>query len=112
MLLGKNLETARGFTLVEMMIALLVVAVVLAIGAPSFYNFIKNNRMLSLVYELRAVLNNARSEAWPSAPLSLFAAATTAPAAVAGGRTVTSPFAIPKATARWTIPATPMAIRF
>jgi len=63
MLLGKKRERTRGFTLVELMIALLVVGVALAVGAPSFSNLIKNNRMLSLVYELRAVLSNARSEA-------------------------------------------------
>lgn len=45
------------------MIVLLVVAVVLSIGAPGFANLIKNNRMLTQVYEMRALLNNARSEA-------------------------------------------------
>jgi type IV fimbrial biogenesis protein FimT len=60
---GMKLDRAHGFTLVEMMIVMLVVAVVLTIGAPSFSSLIKNNRMLSQVYELRAVLNNARSEA-------------------------------------------------
>jgi len=63
MLLGKKRERTRGFTLVELMISLLVVGVALAIGAPSFSSLIKNNRMMSLVYELRAVLSNARSEA-------------------------------------------------
>ncbi len=63
MLLGKKLDRTRGFTLVELMIALLIVSIALVIGVPSFSNLIKNNRMLSLVYELRAALNTARSEA-------------------------------------------------
>jgi type IV fimbrial biogenesis protein FimT len=63
MLWGKNIIKALGFTLVEMMITLLIVAAVLVIGVPSFSTLIKNNRMLSLVYELRAALNDARSEA-------------------------------------------------
>ena len=54
---------ASGFTLVEMMIVLLVLAVVLSLGAPGFSDLIKNNRMLTQVYEMRALLNNARSEA-------------------------------------------------
>ncbi len=54
---------AGGFTLLEMMIALVVLAVLLAVVAPGFSNLIKNNRMLSELYALRAALNGARSEA-------------------------------------------------
>ncbi|MBP6683305.1 MAG: GspH/FimT family pseudopilin [Halioglobus sp.] len=46
-----------------MMMALVVLAVLLAVAAPGFYELIKNNRMLSEVYALRATLNGARSEA-------------------------------------------------
>ena len=53
----------RGFTLVEMMIALVVLAVLILVAAPAFTKLIKDNRMLSEVYGLRAALNNARSEA-------------------------------------------------
>ena len=53
----------NGFTLVEMIITVLIVAVLLAVGAPSFSSLIKNNRQISEVYSLRATLNNARSEA-------------------------------------------------
>ena len=54
---------AGGFTLVEMMVALLVLAVLIVISAPGFSNLIKNNRMLSHMYAMRAALNGARSEA-------------------------------------------------
>lgn len=52
-----------GFTLVEMMVAVLVLAVLLAISAPGLSALIKNNRLLSHVYAMRAALNGARSEA-------------------------------------------------
>ena len=62
---GLRMKIARagGFTLVEMMMALVVLAVLLAVAAPGFYDLIKKNRMLSEVYGLRAALNGARSEA-------------------------------------------------
>ena len=53
----------KGFTIIEMLIAMVVIGVLLSIAAPAFTNIIKNNRMLSEVYALRATLNNARSEA-------------------------------------------------
>lgn len=53
----------RGFSLIEMMIALVVLAVLIVVSAPAFRNLIQNNRMLSEVYALRAALNSARSEA-------------------------------------------------
>ena len=52
-----------GFTLIEMMVALVVLAVLIVVGAPGFSDLIKNNRMLSHVYAMRAALNGARSEA-------------------------------------------------
>jgi type IV fimbrial biogenesis protein FimT len=58
-----TVRNTDGFTLVEMMMALVVLAVLLAVAAPGFSELIKNNRMLSEVYALRAALNGARSEA-------------------------------------------------
>ncbi|MEM8661489.1 MAG: GspH/FimT family pseudopilin [Pseudomonadota bacterium] len=52
-----------GFTMVEMMVALLVLAVLLVLSAPGLTDLIKNNRMLSYVYSVRAALNGARAEA-------------------------------------------------
>lgn len=42
---------------------MVVLALLLAAAAPMFNNLIKNNRMISEVYALRATFNNARSEA-------------------------------------------------
>jgi type IV fimbrial biogenesis protein FimT len=53
----------RGFSLIEMMIALVVLGVLLMVSAPAFRELIQNNRMLTHVYEMRAALNNSRSEA-------------------------------------------------
>ncbi|HBO12841.1 MAG TPA: hypothetical protein DD491_08665 [Halieaceae bacterium] len=53
----------RGFTLIEVMVVLVVLAVLLSVGAPSFTNLIRNNRLVSAVYDLRGSLSTARSEA-------------------------------------------------
>tara|TARA_R110001599_G_scaffold353823_1_gene599186 strand:- start:70510 stop:71130 length:621 start_codon:yes stop_codon:yes gene_type:complete len=53
----------RGFTMIEVMIVLVVVAILVTVAAPGFQNLIGNNRIISEVYTLRATLNNARSEA-------------------------------------------------
>ncbi|MEH6592793.1 MAG: GspH/FimT family pseudopilin [Halioglobus sp.] len=52
-----------GFTLIELLISVMVLAVLMAIAAPSLQNLIKDNRILSEVYAFRANLNTARSEA-------------------------------------------------
>jgi type IV fimbrial biogenesis protein FimT len=52
-----------GFSLIELMVVLGVLAILLTIGAPSFNNLIADNRLLSEVYAFRATLNNARTEA-------------------------------------------------
>lgn len=53
----------RGFTLIELMISLSVMALVLTFGVPSFRNTILDNREIAEVNTLVAELNWARSEA-------------------------------------------------
>lgn len=60
---GRVARGRSGFTLVEMLIVLVVLAILLLVAAPGFQALIRNNRMVSEVYALRAALNNARSEA-------------------------------------------------
>lgn len=53
----------RGFTLVELLIVMVVAAVVLAIGAPQFSEFRRNNRLSGASNDLLAALQLARTEA-------------------------------------------------
>ena len=52
-----------GFTLIEVMIVIVIVAILAAVAVPGFRDLIANNRMVTELYVLRATLNNARSEA-------------------------------------------------
>ena len=52
-----------GFTLVELMFTITVLAVLLGIGVPNFRDFIRNSRLTSAANDLLADLNLARSEA-------------------------------------------------
>jgi type IV fimbrial biogenesis protein FimT len=54
---------ARGFTLVEMMIALLVAAILLVIGVPSFRDAALGSRLTNIANDLNASVQLARSEA-------------------------------------------------
>ncbi len=56
-------DREQGFTLVELMAVVAVLAVLLTIGAPTFVDTIKNSRMRAETYAIRATLANARSEA-------------------------------------------------
>ena len=53
---------ARGFTLLELMITIALVAILLGIGAPSFAEFIRNSRITSKANDLLAAMHLARTE--------------------------------------------------
>lgn len=53
----------KGFTLIEMMVVVLVLAVLAAFAVPSFRTMIANQRVTSAAQELQVVLLYARSEA-------------------------------------------------
>lgn len=52
-----------GFTLVELMITLAVLAVLLAIGLPNFQQSLRNNRVATTTNDMIAAISLARSEA-------------------------------------------------
>lgn len=57
------MNTKRGFTLMELMITLAIVAIVLAVGIPSFQEMMRENRLAAQTNAFLTALNLARSEA-------------------------------------------------
>jgi len=57
------MKLTRGFTLVELMVAVAVVAVLLTLAAPAFYDFILVQRLKSINAQLVTDMQFARSEA-------------------------------------------------
>ena len=53
----------QGFTLIELMIALAVLAIIISLAAPSFVTMIQNNRATGATNDLIASLQLARTEA-------------------------------------------------
>ncbi|WP_026287658.1 GspH/FimT family pseudopilin [Thioalkalivibrio sp. ALJ24] len=52
-----------GFTLVELMVTIAVLAIVLTLAVPGFQALVQNNRATTLANELTTAINLARSEA-------------------------------------------------
>jgi len=52
-----------GFTLIELMFTIMVLAVLLGIGVPNFREFVRNSRMTAAANDLLGDLSLARSEA-------------------------------------------------
>lgn len=60
---GSSWQGRRGFTLVELVIVILVVAILGALAAPAFQSFIRQQRIRTATYDLISDLSFARSEA-------------------------------------------------
>jgi prepilin-type N-terminal cleavage/methylation domain-containing protein len=58
-----NVKEQSGFTIVELMMALVIAGIVLGIGVPSLRSFVRNNEAVSNVNRLVNALALARSEA-------------------------------------------------
>lgn len=56
------IRRAGGFTLIELIVAITVLAILLTIGVPSIQKLIKDNRVTSQTNELVALINFARNE--------------------------------------------------
>ena len=56
-------RSARGFTLPELLIAIAVLAILLGVGVPSFTQFVRDQRVKTVSFELFSTLVQARSEA-------------------------------------------------
>ncbi|MEM7097114.1 MAG: GspH/FimT family pseudopilin [Pseudomonadota bacterium] len=57
------MKAVKGFTLVELMIALTILSVMMAFAVPAFNDFTNQRRMISDVNGLVSAINLARSEA-------------------------------------------------
>ena len=57
----------RGFTLVELLVTLSVLAILSALALPSMQNAMSNQRLVSGAYQLKNILDEARGEAAPAA---------------------------------------------
>ena len=53
----------KGFTLLELMVALVILAVLLGIGVPSFNALTESSRIRSVTHDLKTAVQLARSEA-------------------------------------------------
>lgn len=58
-----RLKSTRGFTLVELMITLALLAIVATIAVPNFVQFIRNNQVQAKADELKTFLQYARGQA-------------------------------------------------
>lgn len=59
----KITDRCGGFTLIELMMSIVVLAILVGIGIPSFTTLINNNRVTSQVNDFVTSINLARSEA-------------------------------------------------
>jgi type IV fimbrial biogenesis protein FimT len=83
---GRRIRAARGFTLVELMVTLLVLAVLLGLAVPSFRDAALSSRLTGYANDLVASVQIARSEAIKrNATVTLCASTNGSTCATAGG---------------------------
>src|SRR5690554_5335117 len=58
-----RLKDMRGFTLVELMITIVLLAIIIAIAIPNFTQFIRNNQVQAKADELKTFIQYARGQA-------------------------------------------------
>lgn len=61
--LGKSVQNNRGFTLIELMVTIAVLAIITTIAAPSFSNLLEKQNLNRSTQELISILKMARSKA-------------------------------------------------
>ena len=71
-----SMERKRGFTIIELLITIVVATILLAIGVPSFQEFIKNNRISGQSNSLIISIQMARNEAIKRGTGSVLCAST------------------------------------
>ena len=60
---GFNIQSRRGFTMIELMITVALAAVVMALAVPAMNDFVSNGRMSGLAANMVTTISQARSEA-------------------------------------------------
>lgn len=62
----KKIPKQTGFTLIELMVTMTVMAILLTVGVPSYQSHMKDNRRITAINELVSAMHLARSEATKS----------------------------------------------